>query len=229
MPSKWTTAPIDNRRNQDLDKKTHISSGQLAKQFTNKKGLDAYIDKENMKEEEKKKLARFGSGTTRFAILNNDGSADPEAVFESDGIIFRPNTKGHFYAANEAFLEEELKREEQIRQYVKRVLKYCVNDEVNMHIFGLNDFGLYKKIFGPTDSSSISTECGIVMDNDIAQLNCMASYMESLLPDSASFHASTQKLIQLVRHFMPMIRGKHETREQSEGEGKETPFKSPTE
>jgi len=42
--------------------------------------------------------------------------------------------------------------------------------------------------------------------------------MESLLPDSASFHACTQKLIAIIRGLMPMIRPKELTHEKEKGE-----------
>ena len=169
-------------RDESKSRESHIYSGQKSSHFTNKKGIDASIDKRNMELHEQARMAKYGSGVTRFAILNGDGQFDKDAVFESGGILFRPNHNGQFYAANESFLEEELKREEEIRDYVKKILKYCVNDETNKMIFGLNDKE-YKDLFGPCTPAK-REEYGARKDTipqEVAELNCMASYMETLL------------------------------------------------
>lgn len=222
--SRWSINAMQNVRQSDATgQKEHIRSGQLASQFTNKTGLDAQLDRDNMVAQEKANLAKFGPGVTRFALLDGNGAIDVNAVFEADGILFRPNKNGQFYAANEAFLEEELKKEEQIRKYCKRVLKYCVNDETNKTLFGLND-PTYQAIFGTGATKASLETFDIFTSEEVAGLDCTAKYMESLLPGSSAFHASTQKLIAIIRAFMPMIRGSKQTREKDGAKGTLTPF-----
>jgi len=199
-----------------FEKDVDLHSGMKASPYTNKKGLFAEIDKKNVLEKAKQKLAAYGSGVSRWAMVKADGTLDKEAIYENEGLIFKPNQKGVFGSIHEAFLKDQLEKEEQINNYVKKVIKYLVNDRTNAMIFSLED-DEYNKIFGPSDSATLYS-LGITMEDDIAKLNCKASYMQILLPESAAFHASSMKLFLLTRHFMPMIALENETQEKDMGE-----------
>lgn len=197
---------------EDID----IRSGMRADPYTNKKGLYAEIDKANIKERAKQKLAAFGEGVTRWAMVDVNGRALPDSVYVNDNILFRPNQRGVFSSVHESFLKDQLRKEEEINNYVKKVIHYLVNDRTNALIFGLSD-DEYTDIFGPSSAAKMAA-IGLKMDEDVAKLNCKASYMQILLPESAAFHASSIKLWQLTKFFMPMIAMESETKENKEGE-----------
>lgn len=213
----------ENQIRRTFEDSTDLKTGMHASRVTNKKGIYANIDRDNMLAKRKQQLAAFGDGKSRFAMVDEDGIPTKDAVFVEGNILFKPNKNGVFSAVHESYLKEQLKIEEEINSYVKKVMGYLVNDKTNAQIFNMSDTE-YTKIFGTSTKADFDNIGLKDISPEVMKIDCTASYMQMLLRDSAAFHASANKLYLLTRHFMPMITMSSETHEQSEADGEVNPM-----
>ena len=172
-----------------------------------REGLSSILDRNIRRGDVQKNREALGEGavTMRFYDETNALISGEQASLRLHDVVFTADSEGNFRLVDEGYLEEKVKEEEQKRDYIDKVTKMMVTDEVFIKTLGIPE-----ALFNAIAESEGGEQIGI--PDGLRGSDARPSVMESYVGGSQLYMMSLAKQRCMVRRFMPILQTKSETK-----------------
>ena len=190
--------------------KLYNQNGLKSSNYPNAKrdGIASILDRDIRRGDAIKNKEALGEGAVSMVFFDEKGDAitGQEASLSLHDVTFTADKAGRFRLVDQGFLDEKERQEKQKRAYIDMLTEKMVTDEIFQMTLGIND-GEFENVTKPA---------GLNLDGSIPNglLNASArpSVMESYVPASQLYMESLAKQRAIIRHFMPILQKKSETK-----------------
>ena len=185
-------------------------TGLKSNNFPNAKrrGLASILDRGIRRGDAVKNKEAMGEGAVTMKFYDENGAAiiGEDASLNIHDIVFTAMADGGFRLIDEAYLDEQVRLEEQKRDYVDLVTSKMVTDEVFIKTLGITEahFILIAEAGGVG-----GIELG--MPESLQKADGRPSVMEAYVGGSQLYMESLAKQRFIVRKWMPILQKKSET------------------
>ncbi len=190
--------------------KLYNQNGLKSSNYPNAKreGLASILDRDIRRGDAMKNKQALGDGAVKMVFYDEDGAviSGEQASLSLHDVTFTADKNGVFRLIDAGFLDELERQEKQKRAYIDMLTEKMVTDEI------------FQKTLGATEAEfeNITRPGGTNLDGTIPNglLNASArpSVMESYVPASQLYMESLAKQRAIIRHFMPILQKKSETK-----------------
>ena len=185
-------------------------NGIRSSNFPNAKreGVASIMDRGIRRGDALKNKEALGEGAVSMSFFDEEGNPilGEDASISLHDVTFTADKTGRFRLVDQGFLDEKESQEKQKRKYIDFLTEKMVTDEIFQKTLGLND----------ADFENVTRPAGLNLDGSIpiGIMNSSArpSVMESYVPGSQLYMESLTKQRAIMRHFMPILQKKTETK-----------------
>lgn len=173
-------------------------------------GVSSVLDGDAHSKAMNTKLSKIGSAGYKIAYKDLNGNALINQPVEFNKKAFCTNAYGELNIVNEVFINEEYHLNQEIEEYVMKILKRCKTDGILQTVLGLNS-DEFEKVVKAYDyderTNTYSAGCPEPLKymKELLKFDCRPSRLSLYVPKSAQELGGFKRLYETIKLFMPVL------------------------
>lgn len=191
----------------DTSKDTLFNNGMKANKFFTRSGFASAMDSQLLKKNIEDYQRALGEGSYSIKVVDAKGDAVADPVLNIGGRTYFANGKGVHTIVDKKYMEEELKRAEEVEEYLNEMVEYASASDVSLAKMLNEQMNTVKEICetGGYAAKITNNDTSNTISKDIDAVNCLPSVMRLYSKESLVFAQAVAKLRAILMTYAPIL------------------------